>query len=312
MTSAVPSAAAPASFSGIWPALLTPLDARLDIDLDAFAAHCHALLAAGCQGVTPFGTTGEGPSFSLAERRSALEGLVERGVPAARILVSSSCAALPEAVELTRHATALGVHGCLVLPPFFLKGVSDAGVIDAYRWVIDRVADPRLKLYLYHIPQVSGVALSDDVIETLLGLYPGTIVGLKDSGCIRAESVARAERFMARLTVYVGSEPDLPVLGSLGSKGAVSGVANMMPRLVQRLVQHPAPAGGALDQARIAELLALLGGYGLTAALKGIMAVQSGNRAWLRVRPPLVALDAAELERLTAQLRAFAIDPTLD
>lgn len=296
------------SFSGIWPALLTPLTETRGVDHDAFAAHSRALLAAGCGGVTPFGTTGEGPSFSLAERREALEALVARGVPAERILASTSCAALPEVVELTRHAVSLGVHGCLVLPPYFLKGVPEQGVIDAFRWVIDQVADARLKLYLYHIPQISGVALTDTVIEALLERYPGTIVGLKDSGCVREESVARAHRFMSRLTVYVGNEPDLPVLGRLGSKGAVSGVANMMPRLVQRLVDAPTER----DEQRIAELLSILGGYGLIAALKGVMAALSGNRAWLRVRPPLVALSDAEFQRLAAQIAAFRIDPEND
>lgn len=61
----------------------------------------------------------------------------------------------------------------------------DQGVIDAYRWVIDKVADTRLRLrlYLYHIPQVAGVALSHAVIGKLKALYPQTIVGIKDSGC---------------------------------------------------------------------------------------------------------------------------------
>jgi 4-hydroxy-tetrahydrodipicolinate synthase len=121
-------------FSGIWPALLTPLTESLDIDKPKFAAHARALLAAGCDGVTPFGTTGEGPSFSLDERREAVDAMVSGGVVAERILVSTSCAALPEIVALTRHALAIGAHGCLMLPPFFLKGVPDRGVIDAYRW----------------------------------------------------------------------------------------------------------------------------------------------------------------------------------
>ena len=82
----------------------------------------------------------------MTERMNALDGLIERGVPASRILVSSSCAALPEAVTLTRHAVQAGAFGCLLLPPFFLKGVSDRGVIEAYRWVIDKVNDPRLRI----------------------------------------------------------------------------------------------------------------------------------------------------------------------
>jgi len=300
------------SFRGIWPALLTPLDADLRIDAARFASHARSLLEAGCGGVTPFGTTGEGPSFSLDERRSAVDALVSGGVPAARIIVSTSCAALPETLALTRHALDIGAHGCLMLPPFFLKGVSDAGIVDAYRYVIDAAADDRLRLYLYHIPQVAGVGLSHPVIETLKALYPQTIVGIKDSSCERAHSLALAGRFMRELTVYVGNELDLPELGRRGSTGAISGLANFMPRLVHRLVAQPDAPDAAQDLDRVTRLLALLGGYALTPALKGIMALLSGDKSWLRVRPPLVALDEPAFENLTAQMSAFGIGRETD
>jgi 4-hydroxy-tetrahydrodipicolinate synthase len=306
------SPAPTASFRGIWPALLTPLGPDLGIDHDRFASHASALLSAGCGGVTPFGTTGEGPSFSMAERRAAVEALVAGGVAAARILVSTSCAALPETLALTRHALELGAHGCLMLPPFFLKGVSDEGVIDSYRYVIDGVADARLKLYLYHIPQVTGVGLSHHVIGTLKRMYPDTIVGIKDSGCELSHSLGLADAFMPQLTVYVGNELDLPELGRRGSPGAVSGLANFMPRLVRRLVTDFDAHGTAGDRDRVARLLGVLGGYSLTPALKGVMAMRSGDAGWLRVRPPLVALAADAFDSLQRELRAIGIDSDTD
>lgn len=299
-------------YQGIWPALLTPLTPDLAIDIPAFARHACELLAAGCTGVTPFGTTGEGPSFSVTERMAALDGLIAGGVPAERILVSTSCAALPDVVALTRHAVQAGTFGCLILPPFFLKGVPDQGVIDAYRWVIDQVDDARLRVVLYHIPQVSGVALSHAVIDTLRQQYPQTIIGIKDSGCQRATSLGFAQSFMPPLQVWVGNEPDLQVMAALGSVGAVSGVANVLPRLLQRLVTQFDGPDAARDLQRVQEFIAILGGYGMTAAFKGIMALLNDAPGWRRVRPPLVALDDAELERLAQQWRAFALDRTRD
>ena len=295
-------------YRGIWPALLTPLDERLNIDIPTFATHSKALLEAGCTGVTPFGTTGEGPSFTVAERMAALEGLVAGGVPAARILASTSCAALPDAVALTKHAVGLGVQGCLLLPPFFLKGVPDQGIVDAYRYVIDGVADSRLRVVLYHIPQVSGVPLSVDVIRTLLKLYPQTIIGIKDSGCQRDVSLGYAKAFMPPLQVWVGNEPDLQTLAGQGAVGAVSGVANVLPRLVQRLVAEAGGPGAAADQARVLAFLNILGGYGMTAAFKGMMAWLTDHPGWRRVRAPLLALDDAEYARLAGQLKAFGLD----
>lgn len=306
--------AAPASrsLSGIWPALLTPLDAALAIDHRLLAAHSRALLDAGCGGVTPFGTTGEGPSFNLDERRAAIDALIDGGVPAARILVSTSCTALSDTLALTRHALAVGAWGCLMMPPFFFKGVSDAGIVDAYRYVIDGAADPRLRLMLYHIPQVAGVGLSQAVIAELGRLYPDTIVGIKDSQCDRAHSIALAEAFMPPVTVHVGNEPDLPELGRRGSTGAISGLANFMPRLVHRLVTEPDAPGCDDDLAKVARTLKLLGGYSLTPALKGVMAALSGERGWLRVRAPLVALTGAQFDTLAQQLGTLGLDRTRD
>lgn len=305
-----------AAFRGIWPALLTPLNADLSIDHSRLAAHCKHLLASGCNGVTPFGTTGEGPSFSMAERKHALDQLIKNGVPAAQIIVSTSCAALPETLALTRHAVSAGAHGCLMLPPFFIKGVTDEGIIDCYRYVIDGMADAgllnELGLYLYHIPQVSGVGLSHHVISLLRKMYPDTILGIKDSQCDTAHSIALADAFMKQLTVYVGYEPDLPELGRRGSTGAISGLANFMPRLVNRLVMQPDAPTTPAERDRVLDLLAKLQNHSLVPALKAIMAALSGEEAWLRVRAPLVALTPDQFEALEKTVRAFGIDSQSD
>ena len=313
---ALKNTATKVAFTGIWPALLTPLNADLSIDHSRLAAHCKTLLASGCKGVTPFGTTGEGPSFSMAERKHTLDQLIKNGVPAAQIMVSTSCVALPETLALTRHAVSAGAHGCLMLPPFFIKGVTDEGIIDCYRFVIDGMADvgllDRLGLYLYHLPQVSGVGLSHHVIALLKKMYPETILGIKDSQCDTAHSVALADAFMKELTVYVGYEPDLPELGRRGSTGAISGLANFMPRLVSRLVMQPDAPSTPGERDRVVKLLGLLDGYALVPALKGVMAALTGDEAWLRVRPPLVTLTLDQFEALEKAVRTFGIDSQSD
>jgi 4-hydroxy-tetrahydrodipicolinate synthase len=183
-----------------------------------------------------------------------------------------------------------------MMPPFFHKGVSEQGVVDAYAYVIERVADPRLRIVLYHLPQLSGVPLTHGVIAKLLERYPQTIVALKDSGCDLPTSLAFADAFMGRIGVHVGNEADLPALARRGSMGAVSGVANFLPRLVGRLVERPDAAGAEL--AAVKDVIALATSYPLTAAMKGIMASVSGDERWLAVRPPLVALQNNELEAL--------------
>lgn len=296
-------------FDGIWPAMLTPLDAQLNIDHAKMAAHALALIEGGCGGVTAFGTTGEGPSFSMQERREAIDQLVARGVPAERIIVSTSCAALPETLALTRHAIDKGVHGCLMLPPFFFKGVSDEGVIACYTQVMDALPASGWRMYLYHIPQVVGVGLSHHVISTLLQRYPQVIVGIKDSACDRKHSLGLVQTYMPGITAYVGYEPDLPTMGQLGSTGAISGLANFLPRTVRRMVKEHSGTHIAQDTQTIAKVLDTVSPYSLMPALKGIMATVSGDDTWLRVRPPLVALTPDAHVQLQDAWKSLNINP---
>jgi 4-hydroxy-tetrahydrodipicolinate synthase len=297
-------------FQGIWPALLTPLDAQLNIDHAKLAAHALSLISAGCGGVTLFGTTGEGPSFSLHERKDALEKMIANGVPAERIIVSTSCAAIVETLELTRHAVDRHVHGCLVLPPFFFKGISDEGILNGYVQIIEGVNRPDWRLYLYHIPQVIGVALPHGVIAQLLQRYPGIIAGIKDSGCDQAHSVALAKAFMPPITVYVGFEPDLTTMGPLGSTGAISGLANFMPRVVHRMVLESTAPDTAHDAQRIQAILDLLKPHALMPALKSVMATLHNDPTWLRVRAPLVAMTAEAHAAFAQEVQQFNIDTT--
>ena len=297
-------------FQGIWPAMLTPLDAQLNIDHAKLAAHALSLIRAGCGGVTIFGTTGEGPSFSTQERKQAVEQLIAHGVPPERIMVSTSCTAVTETLELTRHAVALGVHGCLVLPPFFFKGVSDEGILNAYIQVIEGVGHANWRLYLYHIPQVIGVHLTHGVIAELLKRYPKIIAGIKDSSCDRAHSVALAKAFMPPLTVYVGFEPDLPTMGPMGSTGAISGLANFLPRIVHRMVLESTADTTPHDAKRVQSMLDLLQPHSLMPALKSVMATLHNDPGWLRVRPPLVAMTPEAHAAFAQKVQQFNIDTT--
>jgi 4-hydroxy-tetrahydrodipicolinate synthase len=302
------------SHQGVWPALLTPLNADLSIDIDSFANHSKALLDAGCTGVTPFGTTGEGPSFTVAERIAAVDGLMARGVPANRILVSTSCAALPDTVVLTRHATEIGAHGCLMLPPFFLKNISDQGVIDTYRYVLDAV--PSARMVLYHLPQVAYVNLTQKAVDVLTAQYPNTFIGLKDSSGNLQGSLSFVKNSHG-MQVWVGNEPQLRVMAEQGSNGTVSGVANVMPRLVQRLTsQFDAngydKADAVTDLARVKAFIDILNTFGMAAAFKAIMAIKNNDMGWRRVRPPLVALSDADFDRLQGVMETFALDASQD
>ena len=234
-------------------------------------------------GIAPFGTTGEGQSFSCDERRAGLDALLAAGIPAARIVAATGCTALPETVALTKHAVAAGCVAALVLPPFFWKGVSDEGLFAWYATLVERVADPRLKLMLYHLPQVSAVPLSVDLVARLATAFPGVVCGVKDSEGNWAHTSALLAR-VPELAIVIGHEPHLPRLMRAGGAGTICGVANVHAGLVRALL---APGVTAADEARIAKFIEVTGRHPFLVSFKSLLADRLRDPGWLPVRAPL-------------------------
>ena len=296
---------------GVWCATLTPLDAGGGPDHARLAAHVKRIFAAGVDGIALFGTTGEGQSFSLAERRATLEALLALGIAPGRIVAATACAALPETIELTRHAVASGCAGALVLPPFFFKDVSDEGIYASYASLIDAVADPRLKLYLYHLPQVTGVPITAGVTARLVAAYPGVVAGIKDSAGDLEHSRALAARF-PQLAIFVGHEPHLPAMLAVGGAGTICGIANLFPRLMRRLYDRARTPEHRADLAQIERFLVQLDRYPLFPAFKALQAQLTGDAGWEALRPPLVPLDAAARRIWLKEVAATGIDAQSD
>ncbi len=299
------------SIRGVWCATLTPFDAEGRPDHARLATHAKRLFANGVDGIALFGTTGEGQSLSLAERRAGLDALLAAGIPASQIVAGTGCAALPETIELTRHAVQAGCAGALVLPPFFFKGVSDEGVYAGYARLIDTVADARFRMYLYHIPQVTGVAIPHDVISRLTTTYPGVVAGIKDSAGDFTHTRQLLERFRT-LAIFVGHEPHLPQAVAAGGAGTICGVSNLYPRLLRRLYDQSVAGTAGEDLARVKAFIASLDNVPLFGALKAMMSELTGDSAWDALRPPLVALDRSARPGWLAAVARAGIVPQRD
>jgi 4-hydroxy-tetrahydrodipicolinate synthase len=291
---------------GVWCATLTPVRPDGAVDAPRLVAHVRALLASGVDGVALFGTTGEGQSFSAAERRAGLEALIGGGIDPTRILAGTGCAALPETIELTRHAVACGCAGALVLPPFFFKDVGADAVFASFARVIDEVADERLRMYLYHIPQVSGVAIPHASIARLRETYPSVVAGVKDSQCDLDHSLRLLAAF-PELSIFVGFEPHLPAALAAGGAGTICGIANLYPRLIRRLYDQAREPEHRQDLAIVERFIAALEAYPLFPAFKALQAELTGDPAWNTLRLPLVPLEARARAAWLAAVAACGI-----
>ncbi|WP_118178647.1 dihydrodipicolinate synthase family protein [Paraburkholderia phosphatilytica] len=282
---------------GAYAAVATPLDAENRVNVLLLARHSHDLIRRGLTGITLFGTTGEGPSFTVDERRATLDGLLAAGIEPHQLIVAAGAAALGDTIELTRHALAQGCNRVLVLPPFFFRDVSGAGVADAVGAVIDALDDPRLRVILYHIPQVSGIAIDDVAISTLRERYGEIIDGIKDSSGDLEHSLGLIERHRG-LKVYVGAENAIARARAAGGAGTICGLANVVPEAI--LASY---AGGSNESREVIDtLLASVSGQPFMPWLKALLAVRQRDDGWRRVRRPLVEAGPDALKALPRAL----------
>ncbi|WP_269749224.1 dihydrodipicolinate synthase family protein [Herbaspirillum autotrophicum] len=291
---------------GLWPALMTPLDAQSGLDTAKGVAHAKSLLAAGCDGVTLFGTTGEGPAFSVAERLAFVDALIAAGIPAARLIICSAAASNIDQIAIGRHASEHGCAAFLLLPPFFFRNPGEQGVIDSVAEVIDGIGDPKLAVILYHIPQLSSVHFTSAVITTLVQRFPQQIFAVKDSAGNLQHSLALIKAF-PQLKVFVGAEEHIAPAMQIGGAGSVCGLANLAPRLMKRVIAKPAELS-TQDAALMGKLLGLIGQHSFVNVFKTVLAEQKNDAAWLRVRAPLSPLDDTARETILAAYRELKLD----
>ncbi|MCS6779825.1 MAG: dihydrodipicolinate synthase family protein [Geminicoccaceae bacterium] len=300
---------------GIWAAIVTAVDPDGEINLERWARHARWLLRQGCHGIGLFGTTGETQAFSVAERQAALEALLASGLPPERVILGVGCCARADTVALVRHGLGLGITRMLALPPFFYKNVPEEGLVRAFSEVIEKVADPRLELLLYHFPQVAGVPIPKPVIARLLERYPATVKGVKDSSADLAHTLDLIRSF-PNLAVFAGADQHLLEVLQAGGAGTISAAANLncaASRAVFEAFERDDAAAAEAGMRKVVAVREALQKRPLIPAIKHVIADGRHDPVWRTVRPPLVELDAAEGERLLAELDAagYAYDPDL-
>ena len=287
---------------GVIAAALTPIGTDGPADAVLLAEHCRRLLADGCSSVVVLGTTGEANSFTLPERQTLLEGALAAGVPPDAVVAGTGCCAIGDTVRLTRHALSLGVFRVLMLPPFYYKNVSDDGLFAAYAEAIERTGDERLRVYLYRIPQITGVDISIELVERLQRAFPSTLAGIKDSSGSWESTRALCERLGGRIDVLAGNETMLVRAVRAGGSGCVSATANAKAASIVRLLRASSASDAQELQREIEATRKIFEAFGVIPALKAFVAEATGSDAWRDVRPPLCPLDHAQRRDLMSRL----------
>ncbi|MCJ7722645.1 MAG: dihydrodipicolinate synthase family protein [Anaerolineales bacterium] len=288
--------------AGIYAAALTPLNTDFSPDLEAVSPFLCFLAEHGCHGALLLGTTGEGPSFSPAERKTLMSAAlgVRQDHPDFRLLAGTGTPSLQETIDLTRVAFDLGFNGVVVLPPYYYRNASEEGLFAWFDLIIKKAVPNGGYLLGYHIPGITGIGFSLEFLARLKDNHPEKFAGIKDSSHEVDHALALGARFEKDLLVLNGVDTYLQLGMDAGAQGCITAPANLFSRELREIWDRyqqgtdPSPM-----QAHVSMIREVLEHYlPFPPILKALFSRFYGFPRW-SVRPPLLPV-AEALEIQTA------------
>jgi 4-hydroxy-tetrahydrodipicolinate synthase len=287
-----------------WAATVTPCDAKGNFDPGAMAAVMQWHQKCGADGLVVLGTSGEFPSFSVAERKIVTETAMKHKGKM-NIIVGPGTPNIVETIDLAKHAQSVGADGLLVIPPFYFDQPPNEGLIDYYDRLFNAVSIP---INLYHIPGTSEVKITHEVLHAMMK-YPH-LAGIKDSSG-SAEGFAAFLKEFPELNMRCGTSNNLIPAVEAGM-GAILADGNMFSDKCADIFTAIRAKGDW--KARLAHLRAVQGvmreanmGANTYAAMKYVLSLRMGG-PMMYARTPMPQLTDAQKASLKAGLdKAMAL-----
>jgi 4-hydroxy-tetrahydrodipicolinate synthase len=286
--------------AGVYAAAVTPLKSDATVDFESIPLLMRFLASRGCHGLLLFGTTGEGPSFSLKEREAMLRSVrVSRNqLPGFRLMAGTGTPSLSESIELTKLAFDLGYDAALVLPPYYFRKATDDGLFDWFSQLINKSVPKDKSILGYHIPGSTGIGFSLDLLARLKDAFPVQFAGIKDSSGDANFAAEVGKRFGRDLAVFTGTDSLFAHALSNHAQGAITAPANLISPYLRELWELFQEGKDTSEiQTNITEQRNILENYGpMAASLKAILHKLHNFPQW-SVKPPLELLDETVIQK---------------
>ena len=302
--------------SGVFSAALTPLKKDLSINQDLYLRHCQYLMRQGHDGIAIFGSTGEANSFSVQQKKDNLEFLLSNKIDPKVLIPGTGSSSLNDAIDMTIHAANYKVKAVLVLPPYYYKNVSEEGIINYYRHLIETVGDSDMQYILYHIPQNSYVPITFKVIEILLKLYPNNVVGLKDSAG-DADRMLKIIKYFNNFAVFSGNDSLALNVCKRGGAGAITAGTNICGKLLSYIIKNFKKENEIKNfnemQKLLQQIRQIITSHEPISLMKAYFSIIDNIPEWNNVLPPLKRIDHPENQKLILILKELIkkIDPLI-
>ncbi|MBQ3279998.1 MAG: 4-hydroxy-tetrahydrodipicolinate synthase [Clostridia bacterium] len=290
-------------FTGAGTAIITPFDARGEIDYDAYGRLIDFQLAEGIDAIVAAGTTGEGSTLTDAEYEQLIAFSVKRINGKVPLVAGSGSNDTAHAIERTKTACAAGADAVLLVTPYYNK-TTQRGLIASFSAIADASTVPCI---LYNVPSRTGLNM---LPETLAELAKHERIAAVKEACGNLSQVAK-ERLLCgeNLDIYSGCDDQIVPTLSLGGKGIISVVSNILPARTAEICRRffrGDVAGAAALQLDMLELMNQLMIETNPIPVKAACAALGYGANKLRL--PLVEMDEKYRPKLTELMRKAGLE----
>ena len=215
-------------FTGAATALITPTTPA-GVDYEALGRLIDWEIEQGIDALVIAGSTGEGKTLSIAEHKEVLRYSAERIAGRVPMIAGTGSNETSVSISMSQYACSVGADGLLVVTPYYIKATQN-GLVAMYTMIADAVTKP---LILYNVPSRTGVNIEPETYARLAE-HPN-IAGIKEANSDISKIVTTAQLVAGKLDLYSGNDDQtIPIL-SLGGKGVISVLSNLLPAETSRM-----------------------------------------------------------------------------
>ena len=232
-------------FTGAATAIVTPLT-KDGIDYEQFGRLIDWQIEAGIDAIVAVGTTGEGSTLNDEEHKEAIKFCVEKVAGRVPVIAGTGSNDTAYAIDLTKYACEVGADAMLLVTPYYNKA-TQRGMIETFRAIADASTKPCI---LYNVPSRTGCNLLPESVA-ILAEHPN-IVAIKEASGNLSQVAELAHLCGDKVDIYSGNDDQIVPILSLGGKGVISVLSNLMPAETSKMVKDY--LAGDVNSARDAQL----------------------------------------------------------
>ncbi|MBQ8880370.1 MAG: 4-hydroxy-tetrahydrodipicolinate synthase [Clostridia bacterium] len=215
-------------FTGAATAIVTPLT-KDGIDYEQFGRLIDWQIAEGIDAIVAVGTTGEGSTLSDAEHKEAIKFCVERVAGRVPVIAGTGSNDTAYAIDLTKYACEVGADAMLLVTPYYNKA-TQRGLYESFVAVADISTKPCI---IYNVPSRTGCNLTAETMAKLAD-HPN-IVAIKEASGNLSQIAEIAHLCGDKIDIYSGNDDQIVPIMSLGGKGVISVLSNLMPKATSKI-----------------------------------------------------------------------------